>query len=120
MGLANKFRRAGGAAGVKVGGDIAGGDLSATHQTVCRLLADQCIEGIDCIRLVVRPVDLNDCLQLLQLAAYFDDLILDVAALRWSERNQYLGACRLQDLGDLMRFEQGVHGISNAGSFRAE
>src|SRR6476469_4899648 len=118
--MENELRRAGGAAGVEVGGDIAGSDFSAADQAVRRLLADQGLKGVDGIRLVAWPIDLNDRLQLLQFAAYFDDLIPDVTALRWSKRDQHLGPGRLQDLGDLMRFEQGVHGIGNAGCFGAE
>ena len=35
-------------------------------------------KGIDGIRLVAWPTDLNDRLELLQFAAYFEDLIPDV------------------------------------------
>ena len=68
VGMENELRRAGSAAGVEVGGDIAGGDFSAADQAVRRLLADQRLKGVDGIRLVAGPIDLDDRFQLLQFA----------------------------------------------------
>ncbi len=117
--VADQLGCAGGAAGMEVGGDITGGDLPAADQPVGRLLADQRVERMDAVGRIARPVDLHDGLQVRQAAAHLHDLLPDVGALGRPERDQHLGLGRLEDLGDLVRFEQRIDQVDDA-CLRAE
>ena len=64
--------------------------------------------------------DLHDRLQMLQLPAHLLDLLPDVRARHRAERHQHRGARGLQDFRDLVRLQQRVDGIGDAGGLGAE
>ncbi len=120
MGVPHQFWRAGGAAGVEIGGDVAAENLAAADEPVRRLLLDQVVEGK--IPFVGSPPP-NTCtiaLRCLSCGADLLDLLPDVGARHRPERHQDLRVRSFQDLRDLVRLQQRIDGIGDAGGLRAE
>ena len=65
-------------------------------------------------------MDLHNRLEVFQAPAHLLDLLPDIRAGHGAERDQHLGARGFQDFRDLMRLEQRIDGIGDAGRFGAE
>ena len=120
MRVPHQLWRAGGAAGVEIGGDVAAQNLAPADKAVRRLLLDQVVEGEDSLARVAAAEHLHDRLEMLELRPDLFDLLPDVGARHRPERHQDFRVRGLQDLRDLVRLEQRIDGIGDAGGLRAE
>src|SRR5262245_29013533 len=99
--MAHQFWRAGGAAGVEIGSDVAAMNLALADEPVGRLLLDQVTERVDSVGGIAAAEHLHDRLEMFELWPDLLDLLPDVGARHRPKRHQDLGIRGLEDFSEL-------------------
>ncbi|MGY3420066.1 hypothetical protein ACVWZW_000541 [Bradyrhizobium sp. F1.13.4] len=120
MRVPHQLWRAGGATGVEIGGDVVAQNLAPADKAVRRLLLDQVAEGKDSLPRVTATEHLYDRLEMLELRLDLLDFLPDVCARHRPERHQDFCVRRFQNLRDLVRLQERIDGIGDAGGLCAE
>ena len=128
MRMAHQFRRARGAAGVEVGGDVVALDLPARDQAVAwlfgkfrvkgqHLRVPRCADGhpVGAERLAAHH---QNGLEAGHLMADALHLVPNVGARRCAQYHRHAGVGGIQNLGQLVRLQQGIDRVGNARRLR--
>src|SRR4051795_12243502 len=100
---------------MEIGGDVAAENLAAADEPVGWLLLDQVVKSKDALLRIATAEHLHDRLEMLELRPDLFDLLPDVSAWHWPERHQDRCVRGFQDLNDLVRLQQRIDGIGDAG-----
>ena len=116
----DELRRAGGAAGVDVGGDVVRRDIAREQQTVGRLLRNQRVEVGIRKRGAARALHGENAHRRRNLVPDRLDVFPDFKAGRRPQRDDDLGFGRVNQFDQLLRLEHPVDAAGNAGFDGAE